>query len=411
MDVIQALSKEANPRAISIRIKPRSRAQTTGQRRHDLREGRQPAYVDVKRKGLNEIIIKPMTASELLRVCIDRRANRASRRAMKSNAAIATVGIITFGVEAQVMFSALDPAIQSAAMKAVAEAIAERLQTTLTGLVIHRDESATHAHFQMVAVNFEGYPITQANSLSDVSRLQDLAADTIARFEPRIERGNKKRDRLHAGASYSEVLNRSVQELHWDIPLELDRKRKRVEEMDTKIAALEAKAEALTAAESKRLAIYKKRHEDRVAELALVEAKARVRAEEVMNAEKQKIIEDAHTSAEKIKATAQFKAAALLESVGLVLEGKVEPVVLDNELAWLPKEEWNTEEKFRFRISIDMLAPIYRRFQQMLETLNQRIDRLRGLVRELEGVRAEMNAQQRQKLDQAGSELEDLSPH
>ena len=300
--------------------------------------------------------------------------------------------------------------MQVAAIIAVAEAIAERLNTTLTGLVIHRDESAIHAHFQMPAVDLSGMPITQSNSLADISRLQDLAADTIARFEPTIERGNKKRDRLKAGATYSDVINRSVQQLHWDLPLELDRKRKRVEEMDIKIAALEAKEEALTAAETKRLAIYKKRHEDRMNELALVEAEARTRAEQVMSAEKQNILESAHAAAERIQTTARDKADALIESVGLVLEGKVEPVFRDNKLTWRPKVELDEAERGRFRLNIDMLMPIYRRFQQVIETLNERIDRLRSLVQDLEGMRAEMNDQQRQKLDLGKSESDEPSP-
>jgi len=410
MDDTKALSKEGNPRAISVRIKPRSMVSVAGQRRHDLRIGRQPGYVDAAREHLNDIIISPMTAHKLWQICVDRRSQRKTQRAIKTNAAVATCGIITFGAQAQAAFAALDLKMQVAAIIAVAEAIAERLNTTLTGLVIHRDESAIHAHFQMPAVDLSGMPITQSNSLADISRLQDLAADTIARFEPTIERGNKKRDRLKAGATYSEVINRSVQELHWDLPLELDRKRKRVEEMNIKIAALEAKEKALTAAETKRLAIYKKRHEDRVNELALVEAEARTRAEQVMSAEKQRILESAHAAAERIQTTARDKADALLESVGLVLEGKVEPVFRDNKVTWRPKVELDEAERGRFRLNIDLLVPIYRRFQQILKTLNERIDRLRGLVQDLEGVREDMNDQQRQKLDLAKSELDEPSP-
>ena len=254
METIQTLSKEANPRAISIRIEPRSPGRATGQRRHDLRLGQQPGYVDATRKHLNDIVISPLPAPELRQVCMDRRSMRETKRALKSNAAIATCGIITLGIEAQIKFAALDHSVQIAAMTAVADAIARRLKTTLTGLVIHRDETAIHAHFQMPAVNFDGHPITQANSLSDISRLQDLAADTICRFEPSIERGNKKRDRLAAGASSSEVTHRTVRELHWDLPIEFARKQKRVAEMEMRVSELEAKNER-TEAENKRLQI------------------------------------------------------------------------------------------------------------------------------------------------------------
>lgn len=95
METNQTLSKEANPRAVSIRIEPRSPGRTTGQRRHDLRLGRQPNYVDATRQHLNDIVISPLPAPELRQICMDRRSQRETKRSFKSNAAIATCGINT----------------------------------------------------------------------------------------------------------------------------------------------------------------------------------------------------------------------------------------------------------------------------------------------------------------------------
>lgn len=71
-------------------------------------------------------------------------------------------GIITFGTVAQKVFDTRDRQTQNEALTAVAEGIARRLKTTLAGLVVHRDETSTHAHFDLVAVNVEGHPISQA---------------------------------------------------------------------------------------------------------------------------------------------------------------------------------------------------------------------------------------------------------
>jgi len=408
MSETKALSKDGNPRAISVRIESRTRAQVTGQRNHDLRLGRQPAYVDPNRKHLNEVIIEPMLAKDLLQVCTERRDHRATKpkRAMKRNAAVATCGIITFGVEAQVAFGALELSVQSEAIKAIVHAVAEQLKTTVSGLVIHRDETAIHAHFQMPAINLEGHPLTQANSRSDISRLQDLAADVIRRFEPSIERGNKRRDRLNAGASLSEVRHRQVRELHWDLPLELERGRERVAEMEARVAKLQAKEEELTAAEAKRLRSYQKRLQERQAHLQAIETEARSRAEAVMAAEKQTILAEAHDTAEGIKASANKRASAVMEGVRLIIEDKVH-IGPDG---WRPKTQLEPDVIARFRSTVGILKPFYQRFKEMIGRVQQQLEQLRTLVQDLEGLREEMNHEQRQKLDDAKSMLDDPAP-
>jgi hypothetical protein len=306
------LTPKANPRAISIRLGSRTYGQVTGSRNHDLRLGRIPKYVNQDQSHLNDILIKPATAPEFRDICEKRRANRKvgkARRGLRSDAAVMRDGIIT---EAQKVFEALDRQTQNEALTAVAEAIAKRLKTTLAGLVVHRDETAIHAHFDLPAVNVEGHPISQANSQSDFGRLQDLAAEIIGQFAPQIERGHKKYDRLKAGAKYSDTVNRSVKQLHEDLPLEIETRKLALAKLNKNIAATEAKLAEGTEDEArleKRLATYQERLAHQMAELEEVQATQKALHQKIIDdakaegdAEKKKIIEAARIEEQAIKA-------------------------------------------------------------------------------------------------------------
>ena len=47
----------SNPNAVSVRIEPKAMSKAKFQRRHDLRIGKQPAYVDGDRTHLNRDLI------------------------------------------------------------------------------------------------------------------------------------------------------------------------------------------------------------------------------------------------------------------------------------------------------------------------------------------------------------------
>ena len=117
----------SNPRAAQVRIEAASASRAGGQRAHDLRLGPQPSYVDADRTHLNRVLIQPWTGVELRRESERRRAQRPTKRAMKSNAGVGVRGIITFGHEAQTLFEQLSPEEQDAAYRELAEAIARRL--------------------------------------------------------------------------------------------------------------------------------------------------------------------------------------------------------------------------------------------------------------------------------------------
>ena len=270
--------RRSNPKAAQVRIEARKATAYAGQRNHDLRRGAQPSYVDTTKAANNEILIEPPAPGVLRNINEGRRSQRDTKRAMRSDAAVAFTGILTFGHEAQAMFEALPRERQAEAFRDAAEAVAERLRTTLAGLVIHRDESAVHAHFVMPAYNLDGQPLTGTVKRNTLSDLQDVVAGAFQRYAPQIERGRSVAARAAAGATRAEMIHKSVRQLHADLPAEIEAKQAEVDritaeaaeaaakvaEMRARVVKLEEK-ETLTAAEVKRLATYRKRLEDRLA--------------------------------------------------------------------------------------------------------------------------------------------------
>lgn len=270
-----------NPRAASVRIAATTARRHGGQRKHDLRIGPQPGYVAADRSHLNRVLIKPPTPAVMRQIAEQRRSTRDTKRAMKSNSAVATSGIITFGAEAAQMFEALITEQQDQAFRLLSRAIAARLRTSLHGLVIHQDEATIHAHFTLSAYNRDGIPLSQSTRPAVLSELQDLTAKVMQRFCPQIERGNRYGDRLKAGADFADVVHKSVKELHRDLPADLEAKRGeqkrleeavalaqgRVDEMQSRVDKLAQKA-SLSAKEASRLETYQNRLEGRCEELS-----------------------------------------------------------------------------------------------------------------------------------------------
>ncbi|MBI1495530.1 plasmid recombination protein [Halocynthiibacter styelae] len=269
-----------------MRIKNRTMSQAYGQRRHDFRKGRKPNYVDKNREDLNRILIEPRPLPEIRGEVVELRGRRGAQRAIKSNAAIVTSGIITFGHEAAKLFGALTTDEQDAAYLELAQALADHLNTTLEGLVHHGDETTDHAHLELRGVTNSGYPVSKELTRQAMSELQDLAAEIMQRYCPDIQRGNRKQDRLDAGANFPDTLNRSVRQLHEDLPAEIATKEQMIHDLDAEIATREAsiakdqervaeleKKEVLQANEEKRLGKYRVRIVKKVEELKAVQAK------------------------------------------------------------------------------------------------------------------------------------------
>jgi len=275
-----AQNRKSNPRAAQVRIQSAKASSYAGQRKHDLRKGAQPSYVDAAKAEDNETLIEPPTPGELRKINEARRSLRTTYRAMRSDAAVAFVGILTFGAEAQTVFEALKPKKQAEAFEDAARAVAERLNTTLAGLVIHRDESAIHGHFVLPSYDLDGNPLTGTVKRQTLKDLQDVVAEAFQKHAPTIERGRSVSERLEAGATRAETIHKTVRQLHADLPADLAAKEAevaaaalRVEEMRARVEKLEAKAE-LTDKEAKRLETYQARLADRVAEQEAAQAEA-----------------------------------------------------------------------------------------------------------------------------------------
>jgi len=236
-------------KTVSVRVEHRAASRATGQRNHDLRHGNKiPKYVNREKLEENSVIIEPKTAPELRKLCEERRAQRPTKRALKKDAAVSTNGIITFGTEAQLIIEKLSKDEQNKLFRETAERIANKLNTDLTGLVVHRDESAIHAHFQMLAFNREGIPLSMVIDRKTAKELQDIAGEVYKQHG--ITRGTPKAERLARGDDLSKIVHRSVAELHRDLPneinnkqKELDEKRKEIENRRQELEELEKKAE------------------------------------------------------------------------------------------------------------------------------------------------------------------------
>lgn len=228
-------------RAVSVRVQTKSAQGAAGEGAHAHRTGRIPDYVDQSRIEQNSAPIPFKSPGELSDLCLSRRQSRYERdaaeapprkrgetgakykpRKMSKNAAVSVAGIITFGTEAKEDIEALEPAEQDKRFKEAAEKIATDLNTTLEGLVVHRDESSVHAHFQLAGYDKNGEPLSQIMDIPKCSHLQEVGAEAYADLE--ITRGKKKAQRIAEGEDFSKTVHRSVRQLHNDLPAEIEAK-------------------------------------------------------------------------------------------------------------------------------------------------------------------------------------------
>lgn len=260
--------------AISVRVKTRALSASGGDRRHNQRIGRQPAYVDETRTPENSVVLAQPTPAQMSRECLQRRqdafvpgSGKRQPRSMAKDAAVSISGIVTFSSDAQPTIDALPKSEQDRRFLQAAEAVAERLGTDVAGVAVHRDESAIHCHFTLYGFGKDGQPVSRKLKKQALSELQDVAATAFSDLG--ITRGKRISERIRDGEPYSKTINRSVRELHRDLPVELAAAREKVAEMQERVAATRAKLQAGTGnleKLEKRLATYEKRLGDRKAE-------------------------------------------------------------------------------------------------------------------------------------------------
>lgn len=255
--------------AVVMRMKHLNRRKYAGWRRHDLRVGRLPAYVDQGRMHLNTTYLEaPMPADMWKRAYAIRKEKASRLRGMMSNAAVATCGIVTFGKGAQKIMNELTQREQDQAFARVVRAVEERYGVKAHSLAVHRDETALHAHLIFDSRRAcDGMPMSK---IMKGSELQDLAAEALA--VPGIVRGKTKQKRKEDGEPDHKIYNRSVQQLHDDLPREVeglratiaidtarrDKLRKEGDKLAQRIAKLEEREE-LNERERKRLETYRRR--------------------------------------------------------------------------------------------------------------------------------------------------------
>lgn len=262
---------------VSVRVQHNSMSKAAGQRRHDARLGKVPTYVDQDRSDDNSIIQPTMTEAEARRQCEALRAQNDHKRGMKSTAAVLTAGVITFGTEAQPVIEALDKEKQDALYQDIAERLADTLDTRLVGLAVHRDESAPHAHFNLLAVNRQGLPLSKVITKDQAKHLQDIAGQVLAEHGlDEITRGKSKEQRILEGEDPSKTIHRSVAQLHKDLPREIEAAQEKLAKnlalIEKARADLEAETQGREEKIQKRLASYEKRAGDAQAQLERLES-------------------------------------------------------------------------------------------------------------------------------------------
>jgi hypothetical protein len=267
-------------RYVSIRVETRNRLGRTLERRHDLRLAqRQPDNIDAARTHLNSVIIEPPSARELVERVRAWRQAAGKASTLRKDAVVAVAGIITFSADAQPVVDALTAEAQDEQFLRIAQAVAVTLDAELIGLAVHRDEHATHAHFELLGVDHLGNPVSKKLNKMQLRQLQDVAG--VATAPLGITRGVRVRDRRSAGEPFSKTVHRTVQELRRDLPLELERTRETVRKARARLADAESLL-ARRGGESARVEARIKRQAEKVAKLQAEAARLEATAEQVM---------------------------------------------------------------------------------------------------------------------------------
>lgn len=232
-----------------IRVDKLSAGEYSGQRAHDLRLEMAthpiPSYVDRSKTQQNSVLVEhiplpdlharneelkqkardaaqqnylaALSSSSPKEIEEARKQKQACRQKYSPNGVVGYSGLIGFGVEAQRVFSRLAPEEQDSYFKASAEALAAEMDVELVGLVVHRDESSIHAQFVTSAVTHRGTKVRLQPE--DCSMLQDVGCKPFSRLG--FKRGIKKEEREKSGDEKNKTVNRSVKQLHEDLPGEI----------------------------------------------------------------------------------------------------------------------------------------------------------------------------------------------
>jgi len=211
----------------SVSIRLRKTSNVAGRVAHDFRH-RTPGYADPERKHLNAVLHGQPVEQADLRAELERLHLEHTGRRRRKDSALIWEGIITFSVDADLSSR---EAYDAAAQRLVDEIAKRHGFNEPLWLVRHEDESRPHYHFAFANAHAEtAKPIRL--SPTDMRQLQDLAGQC---FEPLgLTRGKPKQQRIADGEPAHKWINRSVRQLHNDLPGEIEALRQRIEELTEK---------------------------------------------------------------------------------------------------------------------------------------------------------------------------------
>lgn len=206
-------------KAVSCRMQPKKFGSYRGRKGHDLREkGRVPEYVNSEACSENSIVIPTPTSTQALQMMNEaKKAVGARQKFNKDRNTLIYDGILSFSIEARDTVHRLSREEQDRRALQSAKDVCSLHGGKLVGLVVHRDETTLHIHFQMLAVGSNGNLLRI--SREECKRRQDVAAQAWSDLG--ISRGKEKALRIAEGDSFSKIIHRSVRELHEDLPREL----------------------------------------------------------------------------------------------------------------------------------------------------------------------------------------------
>jgi hypothetical protein len=213
--------RHGNPKAACVRLRGISKNKMKASRAHIMRTGAVSDYIDQSRTHLNTCYNEAASIDQVFVRAVSRREKRLPKRSIKSNASIVFEGLITFGAELARWFEELACDVQNEIFITIIKKIAEMLGTSCTAFAVHRDETTTHVHFEILAYNKDGVALSTLLNRDMLSGIQDIAHAVLIAFLPAAERGRKREIRLQNDADPRELKNLSVEQLHATLPADI----------------------------------------------------------------------------------------------------------------------------------------------------------------------------------------------
>lgn len=217
---------------VSVRIRFVKSTQATGSLSHSMRTVKAPKYVDSERTHLNTCIAGSSSPNlKKIATEIESFCKLQTGRKWQKNSQHFIDGILTFSHDAKASDTfKLDMCAKGALQNIIQEYGLK--DDALIYLQRHDDEARRHYHFMLKNQRETGQSARRTFNPMALSKMQTIAGKSFSSLG--IKRGKKKVDRIYDGDPYSLILNRSVKQLHQDLPKEIQQK-------ENEIAALKAK--------------------------------------------------------------------------------------------------------------------------------------------------------------------------